>query len=367
MNTKYAILMAVLALDGGGCGNVIPNAPDSGTGGSSIQGLAGEPGTGGKIITATGAGGEATGGSMVSGTGGEGSVVGTGGTTATGGSLGTGGSSVCVNPGNLACADCTQNGQETDVDCGGGVCGVCANGKHCSVNSDCQSNFCGLGVCAVASCTDGIKDQDEAGTDCGGTHCGPCADGSACVTGIDCASSSSCIYGKCVANPTCTGSCSLQIQTECQPSPNTQQIGITMDILNNSASAVQLSRVTLRYWFTLATPSVSPTLNVDYAPAFPTSAMTYMFVPAAVSGGNEYLEMGFVAAAGSLAPKKDTGPVEVRAHGAISFDTTQTSDFSFQSCTTAGSSDAMFEPTSNIAVYLDGILVWGQEPGSVTQ
>lgn len=40
------------------------------------------------------------------------------------------------------CSDMQQDGQETDVDCGGGTCAPCANGKRCAMNSDCQSNDC---------------------------------------------------------------------------------------------------------------------------------------------------------------------------------------------------------------------------------
>lgn len=46
------------------------------------------------------------------------------------------------------CADGIKNGTETDVDCGGGTCPACANGKTCNVDSDCQSGFCNNGVCA---------------------------------------------------------------------------------------------------------------------------------------------------------------------------------------------------------------------------
>jgi Mg-chelatase subunit ChlD len=38
-----------------------------------------------------------------------------------------------------ACCDGTQNGMETDTDCGGGVCEKCAGGKICEYNSDCAS------------------------------------------------------------------------------------------------------------------------------------------------------------------------------------------------------------------------------------
>ena len=41
------------------------------------------------------------------------------------------------------CGDSVKNGSETDVDCGGSVCGDCADGKSCNFPSDCVSKVCG--------------------------------------------------------------------------------------------------------------------------------------------------------------------------------------------------------------------------------
>ncbi len=45
------------------------------------------------------------------------------------------------------CTDKMQNGAETDVDCGGGVCPTCATGKKCSKKSDCATTYCSKGKC----------------------------------------------------------------------------------------------------------------------------------------------------------------------------------------------------------------------------
>lgn len=45
------------------------------------------------------------------------------------------------------CGDCMLNGNETDVDCGGG-CGPCRVGKVCANNDGCWSGVCSGGVCA---------------------------------------------------------------------------------------------------------------------------------------------------------------------------------------------------------------------------
>lgn len=45
------------------------------------------------------------------------------------------------------CTDGTQNGAETDVDCGGGTCAGCASGMSCGGAGDCASGTCTGGTC----------------------------------------------------------------------------------------------------------------------------------------------------------------------------------------------------------------------------
>ena len=78
-----------------------------------------------------------------------------------------------------------QNGDETDVDCGGS-CGVCADGAMCAVGSDCSSQVCGADMmCAVPSCDDMVQNGDETDIDCAGS-CGACDDGEMCAADSDC-------------------------------------------------------------------------------------------------------------------------------------------------------------------------------------
>ncbi|HRI09069.1 MAG TPA: DUF4215 domain-containing protein [Nannocystaceae bacterium] len=53
--------------------------------------------------------------------------------------------SLCEPP---ACDDGIKSGSESDVDCGGS-CDACAAGQACSKGSECQTNVCKAGVCAV--------------------------------------------------------------------------------------------------------------------------------------------------------------------------------------------------------------------------
>ncbi len=94
---------------------------------------------------------------------------------------------VCVDAG---CQDKKQNGQETDVDCGGKMCAPCTANQGCLVDTDCDSAICDQSSkrCIAASCSDRVMNQDETDVDCGGSVCGKCPVDRACKAASDCAS-----------------------------------------------------------------------------------------------------------------------------------------------------------------------------------
>jgi hypothetical protein len=83
--------------------------------------------------------------------------------------------------------DGSKNGDETDVDCGGGTCATCADGKSCVLPDDCSSGKCLSNQCVAVSCDDDVTNGNETDVDCGGS-CLPCADGLACGLPADCRS-----------------------------------------------------------------------------------------------------------------------------------------------------------------------------------
>ncbi len=99
------------------------------------------------------------------------------------------------------CNDGVKDNGESDVDCGGLLCGVsCADGKVCSRAGDCASGICKSGKCAAPSAIDKVKNGDETGIDCGGNVAPTCAEGAGCRVDADCAS------GLCdAARGRCTG------------------------------------------------------------------------------------------------------------------------------------------------------------------
>lgn len=99
-------------------------------------------------------------------------------------------SGTCAAPPRDRCNDGVQDGDETDVDCGGS-CGACPADRACSTSRDCQSGACsfeyGVGYCTRPTCADGRLSGVESDVDCG-FNCAPCAVGKGCFENADCAS-----------------------------------------------------------------------------------------------------------------------------------------------------------------------------------
>lgn len=102
-----------------------------------------------------------------------------------------------------SCKNGEQDVGESDIDCGGGNCPLCGDGKSCVGAENCASGVCTNNACQAPTCNDEVKNGGETGKDCGGTSdCGPCPDGEACVSGPDC-KSLVCTNNSCQA-PTCS-------------------------------------------------------------------------------------------------------------------------------------------------------------------
>ncbi|HEX2570635.1 MAG TPA: fibrinogen-like YCDxxxxGGGW domain-containing protein [Polyangia bacterium] len=99
-----------------------------------------------------------------------------------------------------------KNGNETGVDCGGGLCPKCQDNQGCQRNDDCVSGYCDpvTRTCRPPSCTDGMRNGDETGVDCGGPTCPKCADNQGCQTNNDCISGFCNPQTNTCMTPTCT-------------------------------------------------------------------------------------------------------------------------------------------------------------------
>ncbi|MBI4703017.1 MAG: hypothetical protein HY744_18020 [Deltaproteobacteria bacterium] len=115
-----------------------------------------------------------------------------------------------------SCADKVQNGEESDVDCGGSDCAPCDNDKKCNEAIDCDSGFCdtgggGSGGSAGGICTACVEHDDCAESK--DTYCeaGECvaqkAKGEACDGAVKCLSGN-CVDEVC-CDKACAGSCDV--------------------------------------------------------------------------------------------------------------------------------------------------------------
>jgi hypothetical protein len=87
------------------------------------------------------------------------------------------------------CNNGTQDGDETDIDCGGSCGTACDDGEGCENDDDCESGRCDAGTCQPpATCDDGVQNGDETDVDCGGTCPAGCDDGEDCIEDDDCMS-----------------------------------------------------------------------------------------------------------------------------------------------------------------------------------
>ena len=110
-----------------------------------------------------------------------------------------------------SCTDTAQNGNETDIDCGGSDCPRCAAGARCELPSDCLNDACNDGRCVPELCGNGTVDPDEACDDGGESatcdaDCTPveCRDGVRNATAGE-----ECDDGNASNNDNCTNECRL--------------------------------------------------------------------------------------------------------------------------------------------------------------
>jgi hypothetical protein len=88
------------------------------------------------------------------------------------------------------CSDHRKDGTETDIDCGGSCPAKCALGQGCKGDADCTSNACDAQslTCIANQCADHRQDGAETDIDCGGGVCPQCGGGKGCKSGSDCKS-----------------------------------------------------------------------------------------------------------------------------------------------------------------------------------
>ena len=166
--------------------------------------------------------------------------------------------------------------------------------------------------------------------------------------------------------------CTVRVQYTCR-SNDSGQASFVLDVTNVSSMSFALSSLTLRYWYT-ADASKPQALDCVAAKLGCTNLVTSAdtnpgpkFVPVmpprplASPTANLYAEIAFKAGALDLDPLLDTGEIQLSVHNQDFSTIDQTDDWSYDQ-TDCEAMNGSAVDWAQITAYLDGVLVWGQEP-----
>ncbi|MFC5470377.1 cellulose binding domain-containing protein, partial [Cohnella suwonensis] len=136
-----------------------------------------------------------------------------------------------------------------------------------------------------------------------------------------------------------------------------QQMRPLLRIVNTGASAVPLSQLKIRYYYTKGSTQ-SDQYNCDYAIVGCSNVTgTFGTVSPAATGADTYMEIGFTSGAGSVAAGGNSGEIQNRVNLANWSNYSEADDYSYNGTQTS------FALSGNVTLYQNGTLVWGTEPG----
>ncbi|MBB6692127.1 fibronectin type III domain-containing protein [Cohnella xylanilytica] len=159
------------------------------------------------------------------------------------------------------------------------------------------------------------------------------------------------------ATPTApaTGGLVVQYRTT-NSSPTDNQVYAQFNIKNTGTSAVNLSGLKLRYYFTKDNAS-GLSFWCDYAQVGSSNVSgAFATVSPAKTGADTYLEISFGSGAGSIAAGGQSGEIQVRFAKSDWSNFNEADDYSYDATKTS------FADWSKATLYQNGTLVWGTEP-----
>ncbi|HEX3761685.1 MAG TPA: glycoside hydrolase family 9 protein [Kofleriaceae bacterium] len=134
------------------------------------------------------------------------------------------------------------------------------------------------------------------------------------------------------------------------------QVKPHLNLVNIGTTAVALSGITVRYWYTIdgQRPEV---FWCDWT-ALGCNNVTGKFVAVSPprAGADTYLEVGFTAGMGSLAPGQSTGEIQARFNKDDWSNFAEADDYSFDR------TKLSFADWDRVTMYQNGTLIWGTEP-----
>ncbi|MEV8034422.1 glycoside hydrolase family 6 protein [Streptomyces sp. NPDC086182] len=127
-----------------------------------------------------------------------------------------------------------------------------------------------------------------------------------------------------------------------------------LKLVNGGSGAVDLSKVTIRYWFTGESSSAGYQTFCDWAQLGCSTVRTSVSAVApSRTGADHYLEVGFNS--GSLAAGADSGDLQLRMAKSDWSNFDESDDYS-------RGANTSYADAAKVTVYVAGTLVWGTEP-----
>ncbi|MNJ55877.1 Endoglucanase 5 precursor [compost metagenome] len=153
--------------------------------------------------------------------------------------------------------------------------------------------------------------------------------------------------------PAPTGSLVLQYRAG-DTNATDNQIKPHFNIKNTGTSAVNLSNLKIRYYFT---KDGAQTMNawIDWA-QLGTSNVQATFGNTSGTNADTYVELSFSAAAGSIPAGGQTGDIQLRMSKSDWSNLNENNDYSFDATKTS------YADWTKVTLYNNGSLVWGIEP-----
>jgi hypothetical protein len=162
----------------------------------------------------------------------------------------------------------------------------------------------------------------------------------------------------------CIQAVNLTVKTHTVTPTNLEWIYFDIQLTNTGTTAIPLSPLTIKYWYTYDTPPavVTQTPSCTYANGLTgscgsttiTTGTDFVAVSPAKATADFYFTFGFTTAAGNLAVGA-TAEIGAGFHKNDFSNYTQTNDYSYNS-------SASFTTVTTVTVYQSGVLVYGVEP-----
>ncbi|MEU1469004.1 glycoside hydrolase family 6 protein [Streptomyces sp. NPDC005761] len=151
-----------------------------------------------------------------------------------------------------------------------------------------------------------------------------------------------------------TGTGSLKVQYKNTDSSATDnQIRMGLQLVNTGSTAVDLSTVKLRYWFTPEAGASTFGTSCDWA-VIGCGTLTHSVKSAgSAAGASHYLEVGF--GSGTLAAGASTGEMQLRLNKSDWSNFNEADDYSRSTVTS-------YTDASKVGLYITGTLAWGTAP-----